>query len=69
MPGSHQNRLKDVWPRSLRDELDENPSGSWRDTATRLEQDLERRMGDNPKLTLALAATLGFVLGWMVKRK
>jgi hypothetical protein len=69
MPGSHQNRLKDIWPRSLREELDEDQSDSWRDTATRLEKDLEHRMGDYPKLTLAAAATLGFVLGWMVKRK
>ena len=69
MPGSHQNRLKNIWPRSLREELDEDHPDSWKETATKFEQEIEHRMADYPKLTLAVAATLGFVLGWMVKRK
>jgi ElaB/YqjD/DUF883 family membrane-anchored ribosome-binding protein len=42
---------------------------SWRETAKTWEQQLENFMGDHPKLTLAAAATVGLLVGWMVKRK
>lgn len=69
MAGRHQNRLKSIWPQDMRDELDEDNPHSWRDVAKTWEQNLEHRMGDHPTATLVVAATLGFVLGWLVKRK
>jgi hypothetical protein len=47
----------------------ESEESSWRETAKSWEQQLENFMGDHPKLTLAAAATVGLLLGWMVKRK
>jgi ElaB/YqjD/DUF883 family membrane-anchored ribosome-binding protein len=69
MRGSHQNRLKDVWPQSLHQELGQGESPSWKDTAARWQQQIEHRMGDHPRLTLAVAAGIGFLLGWIIKRK
>ena len=42
---------------------------SWGQMAKAWEKDLENFMGDHPKLTLAAAATVGLLVGWMVKRK
>jgi ElaB/YqjD/DUF883 family membrane-anchored ribosome-binding protein len=39
------------------------------EVATSLERRFEDFMGEHPKLTVAAAAALGLVLGWMVKRK
>lgn len=69
MRGSHENRIKSHWPDSMYEAQKEGQSESWSEVATGWERELEHRMGDHPKLTLAVAATLGFVLGWMVKRR
>jgi ElaB/YqjD/DUF883 family membrane-anchored ribosome-binding protein len=68
MPESPVNRLDPHWPQpadptSLRDD------SSWGEIAKAWEEDLERFLGDHPKLTLATAATIGLFLGWLVKRK
>ncbi len=34
-----------------------------------LEDRVERRMGEYPKVTLAAAAILGVLVGWMIKRR
>ena len=39
------------------------------DKAKSWEENLEHFMAEHPKLTVAAAAALGVVLGWMVKRK
>ncbi|MEX2307022.1 MAG: hypothetical protein WD738_05490 [Pirellulales bacterium] len=39
------------------------------DQAKSWEENLEHFMAEHPKLTVAAAATVGLVLGWMVKRK
>jgi hypothetical protein len=39
------------------------------EVATSVERRIEDFMGEHPKLTVAAAAALGLVLGWMVKRK
>lgn len=33
------------------------------------EEQLKEFMGEHPKLTVAAAAAVGLMLGWMVKRK
>ena len=65
------NRLDPRWPQTPEafapPEVPEEMS--LREKARSWEQQLENFMGDHPKLTLAAAATVGLLLGWMVKRK
>jgi ElaB/YqjD/DUF883 family membrane-anchored ribosome-binding protein len=63
-----ENRLS-RWPQSLYAARDPSEPESLRDRARNWEYALEQRMGDHPKATLAVAAMLGFFLGWLVKRK
>ena len=46
-----------------------NEQLTWSETAKSWEEDLETFMGDHPKLTLLAAATIGLLLGWVVKRR
>jgi hypothetical protein len=68
MVQSPSDRLKSHWPRSTqtdRPREEETPSKSAPDWTQRL----AKSMGEHPALTLAAAALVGVVLGWMVKRK
>jgi ElaB/YqjD/DUF883 family membrane-anchored ribosome-binding protein len=70
MAANPVNRLEGRW--SETPEAYTPPQGSeetWRERARSWEHQLENFMGDHPKLTLAAAATVGLLLGWMVKRK
>jgi ElaB/YqjD/DUF883 family membrane-anchored ribosome-binding protein len=70
MAANPVNRLESHWPpvpEATAPAASEDTS--WRETAKSWEQHLENFMGDHPKLTLAAAATVGLLLGWMVKRK
>jgi ElaB/YqjD/DUF883 family membrane-anchored ribosome-binding protein len=70
MAANPVNRLDPHWPQVP--EATAPPAEAeetWRETAKSWEQQLEHFMGDHPKLTLAAAATVGLLLGWMVKRK
>jgi ElaB/YqjD/DUF883 family membrane-anchored ribosome-binding protein len=71
MAANPVNRLDSLWPRSPEATAPpaEQEETTWRETAKTWEQQLETFMGDHPKLTLAAAATVGLLLGWMVKRK
>jgi ElaB/YqjD/DUF883 family membrane-anchored ribosome-binding protein len=70
MPDSPVDRLKPHWP--------EAPGRHYRPTyeprtlgelAKPMEKRFEEFMGEHPKLTVAAAAGLGLLLGWMIKRK
>jgi hypothetical protein len=70
MRGSPVNRLEPHWPQTPVPVVAppyEHPS--WREMAKSWEENLENFMGDHPKLTLTAAATIGLLLGWVVKRK
>ena len=70
MAANPVNRLEPHWPQTPEAFAPaESEETSWRETAKSWEQQLEHFMGDHPKLTLAAAATVGLLLGWMVKRK
>jgi ElaB/YqjD/DUF883 family membrane-anchored ribosome-binding protein len=70
MGDSPVNRLEKHWLRkSVPVVPPQRDEPSWKDTAKSWEENLENFMGDHPKLTLAAAATIGLVLGWLVKRK
>jgi hypothetical protein len=68
MSSSHVNRLEPHWPQTPA-AYPPPEETSWRETAKSWEEQIENFMGDHPKLTLAAAATIGLLLGWMVKRK
>jgi hypothetical protein len=60
-------RLKSYWPRTAADDTDvERP-----EVASRAPwpERLAKYMGQHPGTTLAAAALVGLVVGWMVKRK
>lgn len=67
MSASPVNRLEPHWPQTPAYAPTEQTS--WRETAKSWEEQIEDFMGDHPKLTLAAAASIGVLLGWMVKRK
>jgi ElaB/YqjD/DUF883 family membrane-anchored ribosome-binding protein len=70
MRNSPINRLEPHWPRAAAPEAEQYADeSSWEKRAKSWEENLEDFMADHPKLTLAAAAALGLVLGWMVKRK
>jgi len=70
MQDSPVNRLEAHWPQSpARYATSAQDKASWSDTAKSWEGNLENFMGDHPKLTLAAAAAVGLLLGWIVKRK
>lgn len=64
------NRLESHWPQATaRQVAPEVEPQSWGEVAKSWEQQLEEFMGEHPKLTVAAAAAVGLMLGWMVKRK
>jgi hypothetical protein len=70
MRESPVNRLKSHWPEPVaRPPVPEYEAESWGELARSWEEHLEEFMGQHPKLTVAAAAAVGLVLGWMVKRK
>jgi ElaB/YqjD/DUF883 family membrane-anchored ribosome-binding protein len=70
MRNSPVNRLEAHWPKPPLPEAEQYPDeASWTSTAKSWEANLEDFMADHPKLTVAAAAALGMVLGWMVKRR
>ena len=70
MRNSPVNRLEPHWPKPAVPEAEQYPDeSSWSKMAKSWEGSLEDFMADHPKLTVAAAATVGLVLGWMVKRK
>jgi hypothetical protein len=42
---------------------------SWGEMAESWDDRIQSFLGEHPKLTVAAAAAVGLVLGWMVKRK
>jgi hypothetical protein len=70
MPGSPLNRLEHHWPQTP---VPYAPSAwersTWRETAKSWDREIETFLGDHPKLTLAAAATIGLLLGWVMKRR
>jgi len=70
MRESPVNRLETHWPQTpVPDVSVEGQAYQWKDMARSLEANVEDFMTEHPKLTLATAAAVGLVLGWMVKRK
>ena len=70
MQNSPVNRLDRHWPKRPGPEADRfSDETAWSRMAKTWEENLENFMADHPKLTVAAAAALGLVLGWMVKRK
>lgn len=70
MRGSPVNRLEPHWPspetRGLAPEVEPI---SWQERAGSWEYGVQNFLSEHPKLTVAAAAAVGLVLGWMVKRK
>jgi ElaB/YqjD/DUF883 family membrane-anchored ribosome-binding protein len=70
MRDSPVNRLERHWPQvPVPDVTPRREQRSWSELGKSWEEDLETFMGDHPKLTLAAAAAIGLVVGWMVKRR
>ena len=71
MRSSRINRLEQHWPKASLPEVAEEDLERTRHRLTKpaWEEGLENFMGAHPKLTLAAAATLGLLVGWMVKRR
>ena len=70
MPGSPANRLEPHWPRMTAPEgMSPTEEMTWSEMAKSWEEELENVMADHPKLTLLAAATIGLLLGWVVKRR
>lgn len=70
MQNSPVNRLERHWPNDSLPEAEQYGDESALIAKARTwEESIEDFMADHPKLTIAAAATLGIVLGWMVKRK
>ena len=70
MRDSPVNRLEPHWPTSaIRPEAPEYEPVSWKETAASWEDGLQHFLSTHPKLTVAAAAAVGLMLGWMVKRK
>jgi ElaB/YqjD/DUF883 family membrane-anchored ribosome-binding protein len=68
MRESPVNRLEAHWPQPVVP-TSEPDEASWRRTAKTWEEDLKKFMGDHPKATLMAGATIGLLLGWLVKRR
>ena len=69
MSGNYENRLKSLWPQTLVEQTEEGQQDTLTEKARVLEDRVERRMGEYPKVTLAAAAILGVLVGWMIKRR
>jgi hypothetical protein len=70
MRESSANRLEPHWPKySIRPVVPQYELRPWEESAKSLDTRLREFMGEHPKLTVAAAAAVGLMLGWMVKRK
>ncbi len=72
MRDSSLNRLESHWPTATaaaRPPAPEIESPSWKEKVGTWEDDVQNFLSEHPKLTIAAAAAVGLVLGWMVKRK
>jgi hypothetical protein len=70
MYGSPVNRLERHWPQTpVPDVAPDRGEPTLKDLSKSWEENLETFMGDHPKLTIMAAATIGLLLGWMVKRR
>jgi ElaB/YqjD/DUF883 family membrane-anchored ribosome-binding protein len=70
MQDSPVNRLTSHWPHASRRSIaPEYEKRSLSESLKPLEKRLEEFMGEHPKLTVAAAAAVGLLLGWMVKRR
>lgn len=70
MQDSPVNRLERHWPKKSLPEAEQyDEASAWSANAASWEDSVKDFMADHPKLTLAAAASLGLVLGWMVKRR
>ena len=64
------NRLESYWPQTpVPDVAVSEEEYEWKHVVKSIEHNVEDFMASHPKLTLATAAALGLVVGWMVKRK
>jgi hypothetical protein len=68
MVQSPSDRLKSYWPRSAQTDRPREAEAP-PESAPDWSQRLAKSMGEHPALTLAAAALVGVVLGWIVKRK
>jgi hypothetical protein len=70
MHESPVNRLEPHWPTAAtRVEPPEVEPRSWKEVTTSWEDEVHSFLSEHPKLTIAAAAAVGMVLGWIVKRK
>jgi ElaB/YqjD/DUF883 family membrane-anchored ribosome-binding protein len=69
MQDSPANRLASHWHPKVRSIAPEYKRKTLGETVKPWEQRLEEFMGEHPKLTVAAAAAVGLLLGWMVKRR
>lgn len=70
MRNSPVNRLESHWPKATVPDAEQYvDEPSWGRMTKSWEDRVEDFMADHPKLTVAAAAAVGMVLGWMVKRK
>jgi ElaB/YqjD/DUF883 family membrane-anchored ribosome-binding protein len=67
MSSNPVNRLERAWPRAV------SPTGevatTWKEKVEDWEQDVEDFIVEHPVLAVTVAAMIGLVMGWMVKRK
>jgi hypothetical protein len=70
MRDSPVNRLEPHWPTTTtRPPVPVIESPTWKEKVGTWEDDVQNFLSEHPKLTIAAAAAVGLVLGWMVKRK
>lgn len=70
MRESLPNRLETHWPTAAtRAQPPQVEPPSWKERADSWEEHVENFLSEHPKVTIAAAAVLGLVLGWIVKRK
>jgi len=70
MHESPVNRLEPHWPTATpRIQPPEVESQTWKELAASWEEEIQNFLSEHPKLTIAAAAAVGLVLGWIVKRK
>jgi ElaB/YqjD/DUF883 family membrane-anchored ribosome-binding protein len=71
MAKKHSNRLHSLWPTSWSNDARPTQPDA-KQLAARLEPMLENvgaAIAEHPRASLTVAATLGVLLGWFIKRK
>jgi ElaB/YqjD/DUF883 family membrane-anchored ribosome-binding protein len=69
MRGSPVNRLEKLVPSPANYSANAGAQNSLTIRVKSWDYGIEQFIGDHPKLTLGLAAAVGLVIGWMVKRR